>query len=135
MDQNTTDFQTIALSSLAITLRSKDVYHLILRNGLPKLQGKHECNWKFELIWPTECLNLFSVLVDKVLAWDQNFSFFVPCWFPNKRLKTINSQTLCFNNSAPRLSTPCIRPIWTFYNMICESTIKLIWTELNWTGE
>ena len=35
----TTDFQTIALSSLAIRLRSEDLHHLILRNGLPELQG------------------------------------------------------------------------------------------------
>ena len=40
IDKNTIpDFQTIALNSLAIRLRSEDLHHLILGNGVPKLQG------------------------------------------------------------------------------------------------
>ena len=34
-----TRIQTILLSSLVIRLRSEDLYHLILRNGPPELQG------------------------------------------------------------------------------------------------
>ena len=38
--QNTTpDFQTIALNSLAIRLRSEDLHYLILGNKVPELQG------------------------------------------------------------------------------------------------
>ena len=40
IDKNATpDFQTIALNSLAIRLRSEDLYHLTLGNKVPKLQG------------------------------------------------------------------------------------------------
>ena len=38
-----------ALSSLAIRLRSEDPYHLILRNGLPELQGLHVCEINIEI--------------------------------------------------------------------------------------
>ena len=42
IDKNTTpDFQTIALNSLTISLRSEDLYHLILGNKVPQLQGYH----------------------------------------------------------------------------------------------
>ena len=40
IDKKTTlDFQTIALNSLAIRLRSEDLHHLILGNKVPELQG------------------------------------------------------------------------------------------------
>ena len=42
IDKNTPDFQTIALNSLVIKLRSEDLHHLTLGNGIPKLQGKHK---------------------------------------------------------------------------------------------
>ena len=44
IDKNTTlDFQTFALNSLAIRLRSGDLHYLILGNKVPEIQGYHFC--------------------------------------------------------------------------------------------